>query len=154
MLKWLFSLLFLILFSLAQADDKVKHNWLTLVSGGWERASVYIDLFSINKIDVHTWEFLGSTAPAIKDAIVNFEDSAGKTIALSRPAFVVFYYTRVNCITESLVTFKTDYYDEQGKLILSHKINPNQNIPVKPGYDTTVMFKYICHKKPSKRTDA
>ena len=154
MVKRLLSLLFLaFFFSFAQADDKVKHDWLPLFSGGWAQASIYIDTLSIKKLDTNTWEFLGSTSMAVGNAVVSFEDGDDKTITLPRPAFVLFYHIKVNCATESLVSFKTDYYDEFGKLILSYKVDPNQIIPVAPGYDTTVMFEHFCHKKPSKRTD-
>jgi len=153
-LKQFFPHLFLaFLFSFAQADDKVQHNWLPLFYGGWAQASIYIDTLSIKKLDANTWEFLGSTSMAVGKAVVSFENGDGKTITLPRPAFVLFYHTKVNCATESLVSFKTDYYDEFGKLILSYKVDPNQIIPVAPGYDTTVMFEHFCHKKPSKRTD-
>lgn len=155
MLKRLFVFLFLaLIFSFTQADDKVKHRWLPLYSGGWVQPSVYVDLLSIKKIDDHTWEFLGSTTMPLNKAVISFEDGDGKTITLPRPAFTLFYYTKVDCLTEKFSPSKTDYYDDDGKLILSYKINPGQFSTAEPNSDVGMMYKHFCRKTPTKKDDA
>lgn len=156
MVKRLVAFLFLTFFlSLSQAEEQVKHHWLPLYSGGFGEASVYVDVLSVKKIGADTWSFIGATATSLGAAVTKFEDNDGNTIALSRPAFTLYYYMQINCATEIFTPSKTDYYDEHGKLILSYKIDPQKApFPAQPGYDTTLMFQYFCHREPSKRDDA
>ena len=133
--------------------EEQKHQWIGIQDGGSSSPSIFIDKLSIKRTK-ETISFTGSTQLPPSIRVKEFDDQNGKTIKLAKPAAIIIYRTTLNCLLELYTKTTTDYYDTKWKLIFSYRPSlDGETFTVKPGYDTTYMFMYLCHKKLSPKSE-